>query len=637
MTDSASTTTGPIEPLASAFDGADRAKWREMVDMALKGADFDKRLVTQTADGIRIQPIYARDQNAAPEASPGAAPFARGTRTEVEDLGWHIHQLVTEATPEVANRVILEELEAGSNGAVLQVAAPGLPGTALTSTGDVTTALTGAYLDFAPIQLRAGLNDQAIAKLILEALPSLGVDEKNVLVQFNMDPIGNWARWGGAGTSNFESSLTSAIALAGEVKKRAPKVRTVNVDATLAHEAGASEGQELAYLASAFVAYLRAFETAGIAPDEAFNHLSFTLATDDDIFTSLAKLRAARQLVCRIAEASGVDGEKLGSLHITARTSERMLAQRDPWTNILRTTVACAAAAFAGVEAITVHPFTWALGQPDVFARRIARNTQIVCQEESSLGRVVDPAGGSWYVETLTQDLAKVAWAKFQAIEKSGDLIAALKSGDVQNEIAETRSTRDLKIAKRQHALTGVTEFPILGDDGVKTEPWPDIAPPTGEADIVPLTPHRLAEPFEALRTEADRIQAKTGKPPQIFLASIGRIVDHNTRSTWVKNLLAAGGIEAITNDGFATANDAALAFQESGASVACICSSDALYEEHAADAAKTLKAVGANLVLLAGKPGDKEDGLVAAGVDQFLYAGLNVEQTLKHLLQNTG
>ncbi len=636
MTDTSATPATTLKPLASAFDSTDRSSWRALVEKALKGADFEKHMVGTTADGIRIEPIYARDKNQAADTAPGEAPFTRGTKHNVEGLGWQIHQLVTNADPQSANRVILEELEAGSNGIILQVASPGMSGVKLASSGDVVTALTGAYLDYAPIQFNAGLRDVATAKLLLAALPGLGTDAQNVCAHLNIDPIGNWARFGQL-NEDLDDAVKSAIAIAKEARTTAPKMRTVHIDATIPHEAGASEGQELSYAASCLVTYLKAFEQAGVSPTQAFAQIAFTFATDDDIFTSLAKLRASRRMICRIGEASGVDKDTLATLHITARTSQRMLAKRDPWTNILRTTVACAAATFAGTEAITVHPFTWTLGQPDVFARRIARNTQIVCQEESSLGRVVDPAGGSWYVEKLTDDLAEVAWTKFQDIERQGGLVASLKTGALQTDIADMRTKHDNDIAKRKKALTGVSEFPILGADGVTAEPWPATEALSGTTQITPLTPHRFAEAFEALRDEADRLARSNGNAPQVFLANIGRIADHNTRSTWIKNLLAAGGIEALSNDGFENGEAAVTAFKTSGAKTACICSSDALYTEHAGPTAKALKAAGANLVLMAGKPGDAEADYRDAGVDQFLYAGLDMVATLQDLLNKTG
>jgi len=636
MTDTSATETTILKPLSDSFDGSDRNQWRDLVEKALKGADFDKRMVATTADGIRIEPIYARDKNEAADTAPGKAPYTRGTKSDVDGLGWQIHQLVTDADPQAANRVILEELDAGSNGIVLQVANPGVPGVKLTSSADVVTTLTGAYLDYAPVQLKAGIYDVATAKLVLAALPGLGTDAQKMCAHLNMDPLGNWARLGQI-EGGVEAALNSAISIAKDARATAANVRTLHVDATVPHEAGGSEGQELAYAGSCLVAYLKAFESAGVSAEDAFAQITFTFTADDDIFTSLAKLRAARRIICRIGEASGVSEDRLRTLHITARTSERMLAKRDPWTNILRATVACAAAAFAGSEAITVHPFTWVLGQPDLFARRIARNTQIVCQEESSLGRVVDPAGGSWYIEKLTNDVAEVAWTKFQDMERQGGFVATLKSGTLQTAIADVRAKRDADIAKRKQALTGVSEYPILGADGVKVDPWPATKAPSAKQDITPLTPHRFAQPYEALRDEADRLAKDNGSTPQIFLANIGQIADHNTRSTWVKNLLAAGGIEALTNDGFENADAAIAAFKSSGTNSACICSSDALYADHAEATAKALKAAGAKLVLMAGKPGSMEASYKNAGVDQFLYAGLNVVTTLQDLLKKTG
>lgn len=634
MTGSSATSTTSPKPLADAFDAVDRNDWRGLVDKALKGADFDRAMVSQTEDGLTVEPIYARDQAPALAPAPGTSPYTRGTRPEVAGLGWQIHQIVAAQDPQDANRTILEEVEAGANGIVLHVAAPGQFGLKLNASADVVTALTGVYLDLAPVQFSAGLNDVATANLFLDALPALGANPDTVCAHLNLDPIGSWARWGG-GTQPIDAALKEANEVAKRVNQSAPKMRTIHVDATHAHEAGATEAQELALLAATYVAYLKAFEDQGVSPKDAFNQIAFTLSVTDDIFTSLAKLRAGRRIICRIADASGVDSVSIQSLFMTARTSERMLAKRDPWTNILRTTVACAAAAFAGTEAIVVHPFTWALGQPDAFARRLARTTQIVCQEESSLGRVVDPAGGSWYIESLTNDLAEYAWKNFQDIEHQGGVLNALRAGTLQSEIAKHAGQRDAKIAKRKVPLTGVSEFPLLGSDGVTVEPWPAPADPPKANDITPLTPIRFAQAFEDLRDTADAIEKKTGTPPRVFLANLGRIVDHNTRSTWIKNLLASGGIEALTNDGFENADAAAKAFGESNAKVACICSSDALYSDHAVDTAKALKSAGANLVLMAGKPGDNESQFVAAGVDQFLYVGIDVVKTLSQLLKN--
>src|SRR5262249_32220832 len=287
-------------------------------------------------------------------------------------------------------------------------------------------------------------------------------------------------------------------------------------------------------------------------------------------------------------------------------TSARMMAKRDPWTNMLRTTAACAAGAFGGADAITVLPFTWALGAPDRFARRIARNVQLVLQEESSLGRVADPVGGSWYGEKLTADLAAKAWTLFQAIEVKGGILAALSSGALQEDIARVAAARAKAIAAGRLELTGVSAFPLLGNDGVKVAPPPAPQLP-GKADVRPLAPHSLAEPFEELRDRADKYTSAKGARPRVFLANLGEIAEHNRRSPWAWNFFAAGGIEGLTSDGYKTAAEAAAAFKKSGARIACICSSDEVYAREARETTKALKAAGASGVLITGKPGEAE------------------------------
>jgi methylmalonyl-CoA mutase len=305
------------------------------------------------------------------------------------------------------------------------------------------------------------------------------------------------------------------------------------------------------------------------------------------------------------------------------------MAKRDPWTNILRTTIACAGAALGGADAIVVLPFTFALGKPDAFARRVARNIQIVCQEESHLGRVNDPAGGSWYVENLTDEIGKKAWEIFQDIEARGGLLECLQSGFIQEAVAKTAEARAKSVATIRQELTGVNAFPLLGDDGVHADPWPAPAAPSGEAaiEVARMKPHRLGEAFEALRDAAD---AHGGF--NVFLASMGEIAEHNIRTTWAKNYLAAGGIAALISDGYKTPEAATEAFVKSGATAACICSSDAVNAALAEPTAKALKAAGAKFVLMAGRPGDSEAALKAAGIDQFLFAGADAVTTLKGL-----
>ena len=637
MTAAGSSRDGALTPLASDFERATREQWLTLVDKAIKGADFEKRLVTRTADGIRVEPLYTREgaSPALQDAVPGQAPFTRGARSSVDGLGWEIRQRIAATDPARANTEIMTELDGGTNGILLEIEAPGQAGCRIASATDMAAALEGMRLDLAPVELNAGLAASDAARHFLAALPTLGIPAAETRVFLGLDPIGAMARFGQLPLS-IEKALAETMALAGEARGAAPLARTVRVDAALYHEAGATDAFELALLGATLIAYLRTFEAAGVAPAEALAQISFVVAADTNQFQTLAKLRAARRIIWRIADAAGA-GDAASNLHISARASMRVLAKRDPWTNMLRSTLCCAGAALGGANAITVQPFTAALGAPDDFARRAARNIQIVLQEESWLGRVVDPMGGSWYIENLTDDVAKVAWGFLQDIEAKGGVIAALDQGFVQDKISADTAQRAKAIATGREDLTGVSAFPLLGDDGVKYQPHAPVPPLTATQTVRPLTPHRLAEPFEALRDAADAFVARTGNEPVVFLASIGAVIDHTARSTWIKNYLAAGGIKALTSDGYATPDAAADAFKASGAALACICSSDALNELHAATTATQLKQAGAGFVLMAGRPGDREAALRDAGVDQFLFAGADAVATLKGLQERIG
>jgi methylmalonyl-CoA mutase len=610
--------------LAKDFPAARIDEWRALVDKALKGVDFEKRLVTRTADGIKINPLYTRG-DALPgtvDAVPGAPPFTRGTKALRDSLGWDIRTFHIEADPKAANAAILDDLEGGVTSIGLQVGGNGLPATKEA----LGMALAGVLLDVCPIILVAGDNFFDAALALSAEWDAHDIKASDRQGSFGADPLGSLAMTGRL-FEPVDTALARAVALM-KTTEASPRVQVMTADGVIAHVAGASEAQELAFMLSAFVAYLRAAEEGGISPIDALPKINVALAADIDEFSTIAKLRAARRLIWRVADASGA-GDAASAVTLNCPTSYRMMAKRDPWTNILRTTIACTGAALGCADAIIVLPFTFALGKPDAFARRVARNIQIVCQEESHLGRVTDPAGGSWYVENLTEDMARKAWEIFQDIEARGGLLAGLTSGYIQKTIAKTADARAKSIATVRQELTGINAFPLLGDDGVHAEPWPAPSAPTTKSavEVTPLRPHRLGEAFEALRDAAD---AHGGF--EIFLASMGEIVDHNVRTTWTKNYLAAGGIAALVSDGYKTPEAAAEAFRKSGAAAACICSSDAINAELAEPAAKALKAAGAKFVLMAGRTGGKEAALKSAGIDQFLSAGADAVATLKEL-----
>ncbi|MEQ1652189.1 MAG: methylmalonyl-CoA mutase family protein [Hyphomicrobium sp.] len=616
--------------LAADFTAAKLDQWRGMVDKALKGADFDRRLVSKTADGIRVKPLYTRKDAlvSAADALPGAAPFTRGTTPVRDGLGWDIRTIHIESDPAALNAAILDDLEGGVNSVCIQIGSNGLAATK----DALAVALKDVLLDVCPIVLVAGEQAFEAATALNAVWTERGIAPATRHGSFGADPLGTLALEGRA-MEPIETALARSIALM-KLCEQSPGVTAMTADGVPYHVAGGSEAQELACMLATLVAYLRAAEQGGIAPAAALGKINVALAADADEFATIAKLRAARRLVWRVADACGA-GDAAANVKFACPTSYRMMAKRDPWTNILRTTIACTGAAIGGADAIVVLPFTFALGKPDAFANRVARNVQIVCQEESNLGRVTDPAGGSWYVEQLTDDMAKKAWEIFQDIEARGGMLAALTSGFVQAMVAKMADTRAKAIATGKQEITGVSAFPLLGDDGVKTPAWPKLASRAATKPAIEITPlrvHRLGEAFEALRDAADAAGGYT-----VFLASMGEIAEHNVRTTWIKNYLAAGGIATLITDGYKTAEEAAAAFKASGASTACICSSDAVNATLAESTAKALKAAGAKRVLMAGRPGDKEAALKAAGVDQFLSAGADAVATLKGLHETLG
>lgn len=616
--------------LARDFPTPTLDQWRALVDKAIKGGDFERRLVSRTADGLRIQPLYRRDDAEAVSSPPGVAPLTRGTRSAGATSAWDIRQVYADPDPAIANAGILDDLAGGLTSVTLRIAAPGTFGLPYEQDG-LARAIQGVMLDVCPVVLDAGEYTPDAAGSLMALWRQANLQPAQWQGGFGYDPIANLAR-----TGALYHALPRALELAAglvSIAGPSPRVTALSVTGPVWHDGGATEAQELAAVLASIVAYLRAAETAGIKPAEALPKIAVQLSIDADQFLGIAKLRAARKLVWRVADACGA-GEAAARVPFAAETSWRMLTRRDPWVNMLRTTIACSAAAMGGADAITVLPYTWALGRPDVFARRIARNTHHVLMEESGLGRVADPAGGSWYVERLTSELAAKAWEIFQSIEAKGGLGAALTSGWWQDEIARAQQDRARLVATGRMELTGASAFPRLGDDGVEVKPWPSevlSAELNGER-ARPLAFSRLAEAFELLRDRADSHAKRTGKPPVVFLASLGPLAVHSVRTTWIRNFLAAGGIDSIAADGFTSSTEAGQAFGQSGATVACICSSDAVYAELGESTASLLKTAGAKQVLLAGRPKDIEAALKTAGVDDFIFAGMDAVAMLRRL-----
>jgi methylmalonyl-CoA mutase len=598
-------------PLASDFPQASYDDWRKLVDGVLKGAPFEK-LTAKTYDGVRIEPIYRRATNAA--LLPGRAAAAP----------WQIMQRIDHPDPVKASAIALAELENGATGLEIEFAGgPAARGFGLIDGTPETLKklFDGVMLDAGiSIALNPVVGRDNAGESLAAVIEARRIDPTKVDVRFNYQALSTMAVRGAALAAWREMAPPFAKVVSG-LMGRGFKGPFVLADGRPVHDAGGSEVQELAFALSLAVAYLRMLEAGGIALDAARAAVSFRLVADADQFLTMAKFRALRLLWARVEEASGLTPK---AAFIAAETAWRMLTQRDSDVNMLRATMATFAAGLAGANAITVLPHTLACGLPDAFARRVARNTQSILLEESNLAKVSDPAAGSGGIESLTQELSSSAWALFQEIEKAGGVFEALQQGLIQSKVAATRSAREDNIARRKDVLTGASEFPNLREAQVTVEDVTPVALPSPPATIsfAPLAATRLAAPFERLRDRSDEILKKTGKRPSVFLANLGGASDFTARATFAKSFFESGGIEAIDSDGFSNASALAMACKASGATLACLCSSDKVYAEHAAEAATALQAAGIKHIYLAGRPGELETALKTAGVGAFVFAG---------------
>ena len=606
--------------LAAEFPATDRADWVRLVEKALKDRPFD-RLIAKTYDGIPVEPLYARAAGAA--AVPGRAP----------GQAWTVMQRIDHPDPVAANVQALDDLENGATGLTLLLAgAPAAHGYGVRadSAEALARALDGVMLDLIPLRLEtAPFAGRPVSELVTSLVAHRKLDAAALAIDFGLDPLGDVARTGRAMLPWPELSKRAGETARGLADKGYAAARFLRAAGRVVHEAGGSEAQELAFAVGAGVDYLRLLEAAGFGLEDARRRITFMLAADADEFLTITKLRAIRKLWARVENACGLAPRRAV---VAAETAWRMLTQRDPYVNMLRATIAVTAAGVGGADSVAVLPHTAALGLPDAFARRVARNTQLVLLEESNLAKVADPAAGSGAIEHLTDALCASAWALLQTYDKAGGAFAALEQGLVQRDVAAVREKRQAAIARRKDALTGTSDYPHLQEKAAHVLNVPRAPLPKDDGAkpaFAPLPSNRLAEPFERLRDRSDAILRKAGARPKVFLANLGRPSDFTARATFAKNFYEAGGLEAVGNDGFADEATMVAAFGASRADVACLCSSDKVYETQAADAAKALSAAGA-VVHLAGRPGDHEAQWNAAGVKTYIHVGCDVLATLQ-------
>ena len=629
---SVNVSAGPADPAQG------RARWRTGVAGVLAksirrdendlGPEPERLLDSPTYEGFAIRALYTALDELPEPPLPGEWPYLRGGDA-LRDVrsGWKVAEAipanrVAGIAAEEVNAAVLAGLAEGVSALLIRVGESGV------APAQLEKVLDCVYLSMAPVILDAGTDYRAACDALLELVAEVEPDQRATLsIDLGADPL----------TASLSDRPAPAIQQVLEVAAVAKRVagsqgvRAITVDGPAFHNLGANATWELAGSVAAAVAYLRALTEAGLPVAEALRQISFRLAADDDQFMTIAKMRALRELWARVAEVVGEpDG---GAVVVHAETSLPMMTQRDPWVNMLRTTLAAFGAGVGGADTVLVFPFDVAIpdgfpGMAASFARRMARNIQLLLLEESHVGRILDPAGGSWFVEDLTEQLAEQAWQHFQSIEKHGGFVDA--HDYIAGQIREVAAQRTDDIAHRRTAITGVNEYPNLEEPALPQRD--SLYSPLASGNLV-----RYAAEFEALRDRSDVYLARTGSRPQALLLPLGPLAEHNIRATFAANLLASGGIEAV-NPGTVDADGVAKAVADAGSpTVAVICGTDTRYGTEAAAIVEAARSASVSHVCLAGAQKAVAETNAEQQPDEFLTMKINAVEALSNLLSRLG
>ena len=669
------------------FPPVTKSEWVAKVEADLKGASF-AGLRSTTPGGLSLEPLYTAEdvEGQSAPALPGVYPYLRGAAPLG---GWQIRQEYDDPRPSVCKEMIRQDLEHGVEALWLRLGPR--RGCRVLTIDELDDLLGAVDLAATSIWVDGGSDTLAVASGLLALAERRGVSYTALDGALGFDPVGLLAAEG-----RIQGGLRARVAelrdLGSWCSRNAPGLRATSVSSDPYDGGGASTVQELAYTIATGLEYLRQLTEGGMSVDAAARQIGFSYSVSGDFFTQVAKLRAARWLWAKVVITAGGE-QSAAAMQIHCRTSRFTKTQRDPWVNMLRVTSECTAAVFGGAQSIATMPFDCAIGPADELAQRVARNTQVVLREESHLGEVADPAGGSWFVERLTNDLARAAWNELRSIEAGGGIVAALGSGKLVDAVGEVADAREKGLAKRKTPVVGVSEFPNLYErtvdrDPVSAEEIQDLlkasidsldlgahgerlraivsmvndagrepgaltraclAATTGGADmysvatvlqhgqpdfhVEPILQWRASEIWEELRARSDRHPTR----PVAFFANLGAVPSHKPRSTWTQNLLAAVGIDADTNDGFSDMEALATAWKESSAVLAVICGSDTDYEALLDPAVAALKKAGCPVVLVAGRPGEREATLRESGVSDFVFVGADVLAVMTQVLDSVG
>ena len=684
-------------------------EWKAACEALLKGAPFEKKMFTKTYEGITFDPMYTRKhtEDILPKGvMPGMGDYLRG----VDAAGyigkpWGIAQACDETLPAENNELLRHEHDKGATiyHIVLDTAsrtgvdarqaeAVGDTGTSVTTVEDMHVLLTGLDLAKFPLYVYAGANAVPLLALVAAARRASGEDMAEVRGIVGADPIGALAADGKLPAS-LDAHYDSLAAAARWATVNAPHLRTVFVRSDVYSNGGANDVQEVASVLATATAYLRALCERGLTIDEAASQISFAFSMGANFFLQIAKLRAVRPLWAQIVGAFGGSAEAQ-KMRIHARPALFFKTIYDPYVNMLRNTTEIFSGVVGGIDSFESAPFDEPIRKGDEFSRRIARNVQIMLQEEFGLLQPIDPAGGSWAVETLTRQMKEKIWAEFQRIEKEGGIVAALRAGSLQESVAAVLAARFKNADLRRDRIVGNNMYPnmtetlletraedtaalkaqrtadidaYLSDIDVKhrdealaslrqahsvdhaveaalagatiAELMTAVTEGNGAETVTAIAPHRWSERFEALRQRTEEYKAEKNDNVKIFLANMGPIPQHKARADFTTGFLQVGAFEVLGNDGFKTVEEAADAARASGADAVVICSTDATYPEIVPALAPKLHEVLPNArVFLAGAaPKDLLETYKEAGIDEYISVRANCYEILESLQKQKG
>jgi methylmalonyl-CoA mutase len=600
--------------VANLFPAATEADWRKAAEAALKGASLET-LVSETADGVRIKPVY---------------PPAEGPRAIRPGGPWRIIARLDHPNAVEANTEALDDLANGADGLqIVSSGALGAYGFGLRSFDSATLhkAFNGVRFDAgANFELDLGPDGPDQALRFAALIERSGAKPEDCAVSFGLDAFAASAR--GPFPADWSAQARRCAETALALRSKGFLGPFLVADARAVHAAGGSPAQELAFALAAALALLRRLEQVGTPLGEACALIAFRLAADSDELVTLSKFRALRIAWSRVEETCGLEPR---AARVQAESAWRMMTARDPYVNVMRGAAAAFSAGLGGADSVSVLPHTLAAGLPDGLARRLVRNAQVVLLRESNLGFVADPAAGAGAFEAMTQALCDKAWRLFQEIEGLGGLPSALANGAFQRQVAASAAALTRNAACLKAPITGVSAHADLDEPPVEVA----IGAPEREAFAAAegaLMPMRLAEPFEHLRDRSDAFLRSTGARPKVYLVALGPEAKHRRRVQFMREWLEVGGFDAVYDGETATVEEAVARVRESGALLVCLCGTDDAYSEHAEAFAKAFMASSVKGVALAGRPGESEREWRAAGVDDFIFAGGDAVATLQSL-----